>query len=47
MQIFVQSLLYSGKTLTVEVEPTDSVENLKTKLQDAEDIDPVLIELFF
>ena len=47
MQIFVQSLLYSGKTLTVEVEPTDSVENLKTKLQDAEDIDPILIELFF
>ena len=47
MQLFVQSLLYSGKTLTVEVETTDSVENLKTKLQDAEDINPILIELFF
>ncbi len=47
MQIFVQSLLYSSKTLTIEVEPSDSVENLKTKVQDAEDVDPILIKLFF
>ena len=47
MQIFVQSLHYSGKRLTIEVEPTDSVENLKTKIQDAEEIPPTQIVLFF
>ena len=47
MQIFVQSLHFSGKRLTIEVEPSDSVENLKTKVQDAEDIPPAQIELFF
>lgn len=47
MQIFVQSTHYSGKKLTIEVEPTDSVENLKTKIQDAEETPPDQIVLFF
>jgi len=47
MQIFVQSVHYSGKILTIEVEPTDSVENLKTKVQDAEEIPPAQVVLFF
>ena len=47
MQIFVQSVHYSGKKLTIEVEPTDSVENLKTKVQDAEEIPPTQVVLFF
>ena len=47
MQIFVQSVHYSGKILTIEAEPTDSVENLKTKVQDAEEIPPAQVVLFF
>lgn len=31
MQIFVKSL--TGKSMTLEVEPTDSIENVKTKIQ--------------
>ena len=47
MQIFVQSLLYAGKKLTLEVEPSDSIENVKSKIQDAEDVDPLIIELYY
>jgi ubiquitin len=36
MQIFVKTP--SGKTITLEVEPSDSIENVKAKLQDKEDI---------
>ena len=47
MQIFVQSLLFAGKTLTLEVEPSDSIENVKSKIQDAEDVDPLRMELYY
>jgi len=47
MQIFVQSLLYAGKKLTLEVEPSDSIENVKSKIQDAEDVDPLIMELYY
>jgi ubiquitin len=36
MQIFVKTP--TGKTITLEVEPSDSIENVKAKLQDKEDI---------
>ena len=34
MQIFVKTL--TGKTVTLEVEPSDSIENVKAKIQDKE-----------
>ena len=34
MQIFVKTL--TGKTITLEVEPSDSIENVKAKIQDKE-----------
>jgi hypothetical protein len=47
MQIFVQSFLNAAATLTIEVEPSDSVENLKAKIQDTDSIAPNLMKLFF
>ena len=34
MQIFVKTL--TGKTITLEVEPSDTIENVKVKIQDKE-----------
>ncbi|NXN41087.1 RL40 protein, partial [Rhinoptilus africanus] len=35
MQIFVKTL--TGKTITLEVEPNDTIENVKAKIQDKEE----------
>lgn len=37
MQIFVKTL--TGKTITLEVEASDSIEAVKTKIQDKEGYD--------